>query len=599
MKSLTAFSQLVLQDLGDRCHISTSQDFKTVLARVEHEGDEFLTITLAQFGKDFQKSLDSGCVTHDVFLSFKKHAGLPRFLGGFLELVFDRKSGRLLDDPSIDAIYSVHQFCSMFGKIREACSDARLDGAMAGFVECEQDVRHFDAVRDPGLQAAFNRVGSLLFRDVFTEVDRKVYYGEILPKHGPGATAEKLSSNEKYQSMTWSSRLEESFPFGENLFPNWGWYNSFPNVDILEPGAEWPVRVIAVPKTAKAPRIIAIEPTYMQYMQQGLLEALTEEIQRSDSLRSLLGNLDQGPNRVLAKQGSIDGSLATLDLSEASDRVSNQLVRGLLAPWRNLHDAVDACRSRVADVPGQGLQRLAKFASMGSALCFPVEAMVFTTIVFMSVEQELGRALTRRDIESFRGRVRIYGDDIIVPVDMVNRVISNLQALGLKVNTNKSFWTGKFRESCGGDYYDGVDITPIRVRERLPQSRKHVDEIVSTVSLRNQLYKRGFQKAVQGLDDILVKLLPVFPFVPVDSSHIGRWTDDPVLPERLCPHLHKPLIKVPVLKHRKPTDILEGHGALMKSFLKRSELPNADEKHLLRAGRPVSVDIKTRWAPLA
>jgi hypothetical protein len=438
----------------------------------------------------------------------------------------------------------------------------------------------------------------LLFRDVFTEVDRKVYYGELIPKHGPGATAEKLRANEKYTSMTWTSRLDEVFPFMENLFPNLGWYNEAQSVDILEPGAERPVRVVHVPKTAKAPRIIAIEHTYMQYAQQGLLEALTEEIQRSDTLRSLLGNLDQEPNRRLAREGSIHGNLATLDLSEASDRVSNQLVRGLLAPWRNLHDAVDACRARSADVPGQGVVRLAKFASMGSALCFPMEAMVFTSIVFLSIEQELGRPLTRRDVESYRGRVRIYGDDIIVPVDMVNRVISNLKALGLKVNTNKSFWTGKFRESCGGDYYDGVDITPIRVRERLPQSRKHVDEIVSTVSLRNQLYKRGFQAAVQGLDDILVKLLPVFPFVPVDSSHIGRWTDEPVYPERLCPHLHKPLIKVPVLKHRLPSDPLDGHGALMKAFLKRSDLPFADGEHLRRAGRPVSVDIKTRWASL-
>jgi len=125
----------------------------------------------------------------------------------------------------------------------------------------------------------------------------------------------------------------------------------------------------------------------------------------------------------------MNGNLATLDLSEASDRVSNQHVRLLVKNHRALREAVDATRSRKADVLGKTI-RLAKFASMGSALCFPFEALVFATIVFVGIERELNRQLTQKDIESFYGRVRVYGDDIIVPVEYVESVVRELEALG-------------------------------------------------------------------------------------------------------------------------------------------------------------------------
>lgn len=597
MKSLTVFSHHVLQDLGDRCHISTGRDFETVTARVEHEGLSFLAIALPKYGKDFQKGLDRGFLAPDSFAGFRRWKGLPRFLGGFLELVFDRETGRLLEFPDENAILAVHQFTSMYGKILSPVSEKRLKTALAGFVQCEQDVRESDAGLTSEFLKRFTRVGSMLFRDVFTEVDRKVFYGELIPKHGSGATAERLTSNGKYNSKLWTRRLEEVFPSGEYLFPNWGWYHQAQSIDILEPGAEIPVRVITVPKTLKSPRVIGIEPTCMQYMQQAVFEALTQEMEKSDSLSILVGHLDQSLNRDLAKLGSITGALATLDLSEASDRVSNQLVRALLTQWPHLRRAVDASRSRSADVPGHGVIRLAKFASMGSALCFPFEGYVFLTLIFMSVEQELNRRLRRSDVSQYLRRVRVYGDDIIVPTDLVNSVIGNLEAAGLKVNHDKSFWTGKFRESCGGDYFNGRWVTPIRVKKVFPTSRKHVAEIVSTSALRNQLFEAGYERSVEYLDGLLKDVLFRYPEVPRTSSAIGRWTHSPIQAERVHPHLQKPLIKAPVVVDRFPRDYLEDYGALMKWFLKRGSLPIADRDHLQRAGRPVSADIKTRWVP--
>ena len=128
---------------------------------------------------------------------------------------------------------------------------------------------------------------------------------------------------------------------------------------------------------------------------------------------------------------------------------------------------------------------------MGSALCFPVEAMVFSTIILTAIAVERRVPMDRAFLIEMRGKVRVYGDDIVVPVDCVQRVIQFLELFGLVVNMDKSFWNGKFRESCGGDYYCGEWVTPIRLRHELPQSLEDVGETVGLVAFPNLLYWGG------------------------------------------------------------------------------------------------------------
>lgn len=342
----------------------------------------------------------------------------------------------------------------------------------------------------------------------------------------------------------------------------------------------------------------------MQYAQQAVADAIIES-QRADDIASwLVENTHQEPNQLLAKEGSITGELATLDLSEASDRVSNLHVLGLFSSHPLLSELVQACRSTKADVPGFGEIPLAKFASMGSGLCFPVEAMVFATIVFCGIEDDLNRQLTRDDIKSYKGRVRIYGDDIIVPVEHVSSVIRSLEAHGLKVNSRKSFWTGKFRESCGKEYYDGHDVSIVRVRAVFPSSRRDVKELVSTVSLRNQLFSAGFRSSVEWLDRIIEKIIP-FPVIygydmnssdPTTSPLLGKLSDQPVRVEKMDPNLQVPLVRGVVVKSVIPVNQLDDHFALLKWFLKKDDKPFVDWNHLVRSGRPSSFTLKTRWS---
>jgi hypothetical protein len=260
---------------------------------------------------------------------------------------------------------------------------------------------------------------------------------------------------------------------------------------------------------------------------------------------------------------------------------------------------------------------------MGSALCFPVEAMVFTTLIFLGIQKSLNKQLTRKDIKSFAGSVRVYGDDIIAPVDHVSSVVQELEHFGAQVGLHKSFWTGKFRESCGKEYFNGFDVSIVKVRQALPCTTADVTEVISTVSLRNQLYLSGYWQSARWLDCLLRKVLRYFPDVDPTSSVLGRVSFLGYQAESMHPRLHSPLVRGYVVEAKAPSDELEGSAALLKCLLKlesnssngwSSHTPDVpcynlsgmnsnefspwappmgkDEKHLERTGRPKHVYIK-------
>ena len=600
MKSLTLLWRKMADDLAIRCLTSAALDYNKLESRTEHEGISFLTITLPSFGKDFESCLESGSVDSTKFAGFQRRGGLPLFLGGFLSQVFCPSSGVLLDEPCIDSIFAVRQLCGVFAKILLPCSDSRIEDAMQEFVECEKEIGA------PGDLDLLRNASRVLFAPVLSHVDSLVYNELLVPKHGPGATADKLSGNGKFDQKEWPTRLESVFPFGEYAIPNWRYNNRLDDVDFLEPGQERPVKVTPVPKTLKKPRLIAIEPTCMQYMQQAISLELVKSLESfivPDGTKNLavgmIGFTHQDPNRIMACQGSKDKSFGTIDLSEASDRVLNEHVVSLLADFPWLSRGVQASRSTKARVPlraGEIIVDLKKFASMGSALCFPMEAMVFLAVAFIGIAKAKNSPLDRKLVRSMRGKVRVYGDDIIVPADCVISVLRELKAYGFKPNMNKTFWNGKFRESCGGDYYDGVDVSIARVRRVLPVGRSDAQEVVSLASFRNLCYERGLWGTCKWIDARLGHLLGAWPIVESTSPGLGRISYSfGYEAEKVHPDYHAPRVKAYTVVSRPPRSPVSGEGALLKCLLKQGSEPFADAKHLERQGRPWNVDIKSRW----
>lgn len=338
----------------------------------------------------------------------------------------------------------------------------------------------------------------------------------------------------------------------------------------------------------------------MQYMQQALMRDMKTAIE-SDPLCGLFAHFsDQSLNQEAARRASVDGSLATLDLSEASDRVLNRLVEDMLMPWPDLLGAVQACRSTTVDLGDGRKTPIVKFASMGSALTFPVEEIVFTTLVFMGIAKARGLSLRhRKDFVPFVGDVHVYGDDMIVPVDSVNDVTDYLEAFGLLVNHRKSFAKGNFRESCGGDFFDGVSVKPIRLKTLPPARRQDVPELLAWNAMMNAAFAAGLVRTGSYVQGVIERAIgQALPLIPETSGAIGIHTPAALcVADRMSPILHRPevLAYVPSYPDRKIG--IDGVWALQKALTGDWTSPE-NKDHLLHSGKPLTSRIKMSWVPI-
>lgn len=209
-------------------------------------------------------------------------------------------------------------------------------------------------------------------------------------------------------------------------------------------------RFTTVPKTALTDRGICIEPGINVFYQLGLGAWLSRRLRYVYEWDK---KVVQDQHRMLARLGSLTGATATIDLSMASDTVCRALVKLLLPPsWFDLLDQL-RCKNTILD--GRKI-RLEKFSSMGNGYTFELETLLFYTLAQVITAQHADK------VDWFRPgcQVSVFGDDIIVPVECVNDLVSALSFFGFSVNQDKSFWSGPFRESCGGDYYCGYDVRP-------------------------------------------------------------------------------------------------------------------------------------------
>jgi hypothetical protein len=198
-----------------------------------------------------------------------------------------------------------------------------------------------------------------------------------------------------------------------------------------------------VPKSATSLRSITVGPTANVYLQLGLGRWLSERLNAwGINLR------DQTLNSDLARYGSYSGALATLDLKAASDHLSYGLVQWII-PQR-LFWVLDALRSKGCLYDGRELL-YHKFSGMGNGFTFPLQTLIFHALTTACCD-ELGVS---------NAFTATYGDDIIVPVQVVDLVKRVLTSCGFVLNDQKSFVDGPFRESCGGQYFNGIDIRPV------------------------------------------------------------------------------------------------------------------------------------------
>lgn len=431
-------------------------DIFLVRYRVEHEGLHFLTKALPELGR----ALDAFHATNAWIAcpSFANDVqGFPRFLG---RAVKSAVSGNSV------AVDCVRQLSYVFYKLEVPYEESAKIAFLDRFIKNDRDCGLIDLASCPEWPDSARFTGRDRSRSVTTgqiidEMARLIARVlsnsnpyDIRPCHGTGATACRTPNYKKWATIRYFEKLDQVYSYSDLFFYNPTHLSDELNTLEQALPAIPRARVCLVPKDSRGPRVISCEPAELMFAQQGLMRKLYDHLETNNLTRGQINFIDQGINRDLARRASLTGEHATLDLKDASDMVSLNLVRSVFpSDW---FECLEACRSEETILPNGVVVKLNKFAPMGSSCCFPVEALVFWACAQATIRLRFG--VTNRN-------VYVYGDDIICDGPLAGDIMVGLEAIGLIVNRDKSYVIGPFRESCGGDFHNGMDVTPVRVRE--------------------------------------------------------------------------------------------------------------------------------------
>jgi len=618
------------------------RDIVTIKARFEHEGIGFISVALPSLCDSLDWGLATGRFACPSGFRKIRCGALPRIFSGLLCKVFESSTGSLKDTVSPGHVKCLREILRLFKKLK--LSDERDENLtrLATRTFWETDRQAESGLCPDSYEGLFSRVAGFCLPNLDTFEARK-----IVLRHGPGAVCEGLTPNQKWSGvftgirdgspvlsgygLEWLSSIVQSEKIAS--FDGKGEFDSISSYRLSHSGPELfipelqdgllPVRgndpleplrdelpevpnvlssggcsrLVTVPKNSVSRRTITVEPLLNMYIQQGLNTILRDEILKCRILRQCLDLTDQSKNQHLALIGSRTGIWSTLDLSSASDLLSHSLVKKVFERKPRFLSRLLRCRSAYClekKIPKQ----MAKYAGMGNATTFPVQSITFALIAICAILWNEGtfRPSYGRVLRTAR-RVRVYGDDIIVPTEHVHQVMGWIESFGLKVNRKKSFYEGNFRESCGVDAYRGYDVTPVYIRaDPALVLSGDPSALASYVAASNQAWLKGLYSLSTELRMIVESCLGKLPLVNSQSGALG-WHSrvDTCSYQKWDDKLHRLVYKAPVLVSIKTRDKLDGYAALLKSLT--TPLISRPVGHLKSSLKRFSVKIVWRWIP--
>jgi hypothetical protein len=579
------------------------RDETRLLHELEMNGPRVLTVDLPALSKHLDKCLAEGLYTPSrlPYGSLGRRVQVPVLLRDLYLQIFS-ENGEILGEPSINAVAALRQLLLGCKKIKLPCPMKGLVDEVNSFDKVELGIRraslnwecdelnvtgadalhfadllppHADPIEDVGarsriLQSVSDRI-SASFGDLSLESP------EDLPRHGPGVVADLTKSDSKFAFRDWPRKLDLVFPYDRYGCSDLG-ASKISDGELPYRNREVPSRLIAVPKDLTKPRLIAAEPSQHQWIQQLVWTQLESRL-RHTVLRHSVSFRDQGANQRRALEGSRTGGFATIDLSAASDRLSCAVVERFFRSNPTILERLHACRTRwlrcdIPGVPGFYLA-LKKFAPMGSAVTFPVQSIVYAGVAISSVILSRGWKLTSANITKAAKLVTVFGDDIIVPTDTCRTTIELLTELGLKVNVNKTYLKGNFRESCGIEAFKGLDVTPARVL--IPSDRASAGTLSSLIQTSNNFWIKGWWNTALWVESTFSHLLGFIPIVGRESTFLGRvsFCGSSVghLKVRESSTLHRMEVRAMIPRNRNQLLPTEGYYRLFQYF---TEMPAPD-----------------------
>lgn len=331
-------------------------------------------------------------------------------------------------------------------------------------------------------------------------------FGQILGfgRSGPGASRGSIG-NDFYSKMfsspltATSSVLYGVYADHINLYPDWLAAEEirarkFGEVDVITGN-----RVSFVPKNVDTSRLICVEPSLNMFYQLGLGRLLERRLYQFFGI-----DMAQQPsiNRVLARKGSLDlkedddvtKNLVTIDLSNASDSMSLKMLKEVLPPM--FMGWLEILRSPVSVMPNGSEERLSMVSTMGNGFTFPLQTMLFACVV-LAAARTYQSALKRGGKYRLPLNYGVFGDDIICERGIVRGVLRLLTILGFEVNSEKSFFEGPFRESCGHDYFRGQNVRGVYIKSLL--TMQHRFSVINQLNLFSARHRIPLPRVVGRL----------------------------------------------------------------------------------------------------
>lgn len=274
-------------------------------------------------------------------------------------------------------------------------------------------------------------------------------------------------------------------------------------------------RFSTVPKNNAVRRPINIEPLGNLLVQRQLGNFLRKclKVQEID-----LDNLADVHRKRIS-----DPSYATIDLKNASDSVSMELVQFMLP--KSVFGVIDTCRSPLLFGLDKEYHTLRKVSSMGNGFTFELMTIILNALC--------------RTLDS---TASVFGDDIIIRSDKANRLIELLEEVGFVVNLEKSFLSGPFRESCGANFHDECGyirsfdfLYPTNIGECALILTKCF--VLREYESFNQLYEQLFKRTPRALlggplkvselrpwdqPDLIVGFACIKDYLTIDRSHKAK-----------------------------------------------------------------------------
>lgn len=581
------------------CVKGIDRDLVTIESRFKHEGYGFLTVALPALCDAVDLGLSTGKFTCPPGFKQVRGGTIPRLFSGMFCEVFDTITGDLLENPNLGVVKTMREVLRCFKKLKlNVEKEETLDRiAKQKFFNVEEICQSSFQLDDRMLT-----ILKCVTENILPQIE-SIDPRELLPKHGPGSVAEPVTPNQKWNEVVKS--LTSLVDYGFSFFLDRA---SSSHKQVYDSPISSRARLITVPKDSTSRRTITIEPCCKQFIQQGLNTVLRDHIKRDPVLRWCLTLNDQRKNQELALIGSLTDVWATIDLSSASDLLTNKLVRTVFEGKCSFLEYLFDSRSSIV-TDGNTARELEKYAGMGNATTFPVQSVVFAVLAICAILDSENKSLSSGSVVRAAKRVRVYGDDIIVPSEHARKVVSWLTASGLKVNAKKSFLSGRFKESCGVDAFMGVDVTPMYVRH-LPAniSKRDPSVIAHYVELSNHAWMRGHYEFANLCQSYVEEVLGTpLPLTRKDSGGLGLHCRlDSYSFQKWDKYLHKPLLRAWTLLPKYRKDCLEGYGALLKFFLSTEQAKeetlydpwpamDRDPKHLERTPVRFRNRIVQRW----